>query len=169
MYITLIYSSGKTEETARKVQKKQSSNYVVSNEELSRAAKVIGEIKDEQTLNHKMMEMLFQKLTFDNDNFKVPNVLHPKRIQMTKENIQYLKNNLDIINDDDEKNEYKSILNKWYNGDFKSVVEDFKKLRYLLWGDKALTPAKKTDKDEKEYILHFFGQEGLDIHNKQWK
>ncbi|MFD0769323.1 hypothetical protein ACFQZ1_10665 [Bacillus sp. CGMCC 1.60114] len=29
--------------------------------------------------------------------------------------------------------------------------------------------AKKTDRDEKEFILHFFGQEGLDIHNKEWK
>lgn len=29
--------------------------------------------------------------------------------------------------------------------------------------------AKKTDSDEKEFILHFFGQEGLDIHNKEWK
>lgn len=29
--------------------------------------------------------------------------------------------------------------------------------------------AKKLIVMKKEFILHFFGQEGLDIHNKEWK
>ncbi|MEW9578989.1 DUF6241 domain-containing protein [Bacillus toyonensis] len=169
VYIALTYSVGETGGEIQKVQKNKKSDYVVSSEELSRAAKSIGEIKDEQTLNHKMMEMSFQKITFDGDNFKVPNVHNPGRVQVTKENIQYLKNNLNVVNDE-ERIEYESILNEWYNGNFKSVVEHFKKLRYLLWEDKSvLAPVKKTNSDEKEYILHFFGQDGLDIHNKEWK
>lgn len=171
-YITLTFSDGKAEGKAKNDQSIQSVKkitYVVSDEELSKAAKSIGEVTDEQTLNYRMMEMSFQKITFNGDNLHIPGTRNPGRVQMTKENIQYLKNNLNVINND-ERLKYESILNKWYDGNFESVVEDFKELRYLLWGDNSsLKPVKKTDSDEKEYILHFFGQEGLDIHNKEWK
>lgn len=172
-YITLAFSDGKAEGKTpndQSIQGVKKTDYVVSDEELSKAAKSIGEVTDEQTLNYRMMEMLFQKITFNGDNLHIPHTRNPGRVQMTKENIQYLKNNLNVINND-ERLKYESILNKWYDGNFESVVKDFKELRYLLWGEdnSTLKPVKKTDSDEKEYILHFFGQEGLDIHNKEWK
>ncbi|MEH7464164.1 DUF6241 domain-containing protein [Bacillus thuringiensis] len=177
-YITLTYNDKKIEEKVQEkpkvktIQKQQKDSYVVSNDDLSKAAQSIGEIKNEQTINDMMIHMSFQKLTFDGNNLHVRGTRDVGRVQMTKENIQYLKNNLNVINND-EKPKYESILNKWYNGNFESAVEDFIEIRYLRFEKKVSAEefklAKKTDSDEKEYILHFFGQEGLDIHNKEWK
>ncbi len=177
-YITLTYNDKKIEEKvqekpkAQTIQKQQKDSYVVSNDDLSKAAQSIGEIKNEQTINDMMINMSFQKLTFDKNNLHVRGTRDVGRVQMTKENIQYLKNNLNVSNDD-KRPKYESILNKWYNGNFESAVEDFLEIRYLRLGKKVSAEefklAKKTDSDEKEYILHFFGQEGLDIHNKEWK
>nr|WP_242218681.1 DUF6241 domain-containing protein [Bacillus cereus group sp. BfR-BA-01380] len=176
--MTLTYNDKKIEEKvqekpkAQTIQKQQKDSYVVSNDDLSKAAQSIGEIKNEQTINDMMINMSFQKLTFDKNNLHVRGTRDVGRVQMTKENIQYLKNNLNVSNDD-KRPKYESILNKWYNGNFESAVEDFLEIRYLRLGKKVSAEefklAKKTDSDEKEYILHFFGQEGLDIHNKEWK
>ncbi|EJR54423.1 hypothetical protein IIO_05749 [Bacillus cereus VD115] len=150
-------------------------SYVVSADDLSKAAQSIGEIQNEQTINDMMIHMSFQKLTFNGHNLHVPGTREIGRFQMTKENIQYLKNNLNVINNDDERQRYESLLNKWYAGDFESPVEDYSEIHYLRSGKKLsmegskITIAKKIDSDEKEFILHFFGQEGLDIHNKEWK
>lgn len=177
-YITLTYNVQKTEEKVQEkpkvqtIQKQQKDSYVVSNDDLSKAAQSIGEIKNEQTINDMMINMSFQKLTFNGNNLHVRGTRDVGRVQMTKENIQYLKNNLNVINND-ERPKYESILNKWYNGNFESAVEDFIEIRYLRLGKKLNAKefelAKKTDSDEKEYILHFFGQEGLGIHNKEWQ
>ena len=130
------------------------------------------EIQNEQTINDMMIHMSLQKLTFNGNNLHVSGTRDVGRFQMTKENIQYLKNNLNVINND-EKPKYESILNKWYDGEFESVVKDFEEIHYLRSGKKQSMEgsklAKKIDSDEKEFILHFFGQEGLDIHNKEWK
>ncbi|MGH0600428.1 DUF6241 domain-containing protein [Bacillus mycoides] len=154
------------------IQKQQKDIYVVSKDDLSKAAQSIGEIQNEQTINDMMIHMSFQKLTFNGNNLHVSGTRDVGRFQMTKENIQYLKNNLNVINND-ERQKYESILNKWYDGNFESAVEDYREILYLRFGKKQSVEvsklAKKTDSDEKEFILHFFGQEGLDIHNKEWK
>lgn len=153
------------------IQKQQKDSHVVSEDDLTKAAQSIGEIQNEQTINDMMIHMSLQKLTFNGNNLHVPGTRDVGRFQMTKENIQYLKNNLNVINDD-ERQKYESLLNKWYDGDFESAVKDFEKIHYLRSGKKksmeGFKLAKKTDSDEKEFILHFFGQEGLDIHNKEW-
>ncbi|MCC2381002.1 DUF6241 domain-containing protein [Bacillus wiedmannii] len=165
-------SKAKQEEKVQTIQKQPKDSYVVSADDLSKAAKLIGEIHNEQTINDMMIHMSIQKLTFNGNNLHVPGTRDVGRFQMTKENIQYLKNNLHVINDD-ERQKYESVLNKWYDGDFESVVKDFEEIHYLRSGKKksmeVFKLAKKTDSDEKEFILHFFGQEGLDIHNKEWK
>ncbi|PER25059.1 MULTISPECIES: DUF6241 domain-containing protein [Bacillus] len=154
------------------VQKQQKDSYVVSEDELSKAAQSIGEIKNEQNINDMMIHMSLQKLTFNGNNLHVPGTRDVGRCQMTKENIQYLKNNLNIINNN-ERPKYESILNKWYDGKFESAVEDFREIHYLRSGTKQSMErfklAKKTDSDEKEFIFHFFGQEGLYIHDKEWE
>ncbi|PEA55122.1 hypothetical protein CON64_09595 [Bacillus pseudomycoides] len=177
-YITLTYNDKKIEEKVQEkpkvqtIQKQQKDSYVVSNDDLSKAAQSIGEIQNEQTINDMMIHMYFQKLTFHGNNLHVRGTRDVGRVQMTKENIQYLKKNINVINND-ERPKYESILNKWYNGNFESAVEDFIEIRYLRLGKKVSAEefklTKKTDSDEKEYILHFFGQEGLDIHKKEWK
>ncbi|MBJ7986693.1 DUF6241 domain-containing protein [Bacillus cereus] len=154
------------------IQNQQKDSYVVSEDDLSKAAQSIGEIQNEQTINDMMIHMSFQKLIFNGNNLHVPGTRDVGRFQMTKENIQYLKNNLNVINND-ERQKYESILNKWYDGNFESAVEDYSEIHYLRSGKKLSVEgsklAKKTDSDEKEFILHFFGQEGLDIHNKEWR
>ncbi|MFB6732308.1 DUF6241 domain-containing protein [Bacillus mobilis] len=165
-------SKAKQEEKVQTIQKQPKDSYVVSADDLSKAARLIGEIHNEQTINDMMIHMSIQKLTFNGNNLHVPGTRDVGRFQMTKENIQYLKNNLHVINDD-KRQKYESLLNKWYDGDFESVVKDFEEIHYLRSGKKksmeVFKLAKKTDSDEKEFILHFFGQEGLDIHNKEWK
>lgn len=169
---TANQSKAKQEEKVQTIQKQPKDSYVVSADDLSKAAKLIGEIHNEQTINDMMIHMSIQKLTFNGNNLHVSGTRDVGRFQMTKENIQYLKNNLHVINDD-ERQKYESVLNKWYDGDFESVVKDFEEIHYLRSGKKksmeVFKLAKKTDSDEKEFILHFFGQEGLDIHNKEWK
>ncbi|PEX82174.1 DUF6241 domain-containing protein [Bacillus cereus] len=157
---------------AQSIQKQQKDSYVVSEEDLSKAAQSIGEIKNEQNINDMMIHMSLQKLTFNGNNLHVPGTREIGRFQMTKENIQYLKNNLNVIHND-ERQKYEAILNKWYDENFESAVEDYREILSLRLGkeqsvDKSKL-AKKTDSDEKEFILHFFGQEGLNIHNKEWK
>ena len=66
-------------------------SYVVSEEELSKAAQSIGEIQNEQTINDMMIHMSLQKLTFNGNNLHVSGTRDVGRFQMTKENIQYLK------------------------------------------------------------------------------
>ncbi|QWI15454.1 hypothetical protein EXW48_05325 [Bacillus wiedmannii] len=169
---TATESKPKQEEKVQTIQKQQKDSYVVSKQELSKAAQLIGEIKKEQTINDIRIHMSLQKLTFNGNNLHVPGTRDVGRFQMTKANIQYLKNNLNVIGND-ERQRYKSILNKWYDGDFESAVEDYSEIHYLRSGKKQSMEgaklAKKTDSDEKEFILHFFGQEGLDVHNKEWK
>ncbi|EJS73962.1 DUF6241 domain-containing protein [Bacillus cereus] len=154
------------------IQKQQKDSYVVSEDDLSKAAQSIGEIKNEQNINDMMIHMSFQKLTFNGNNLHVLGTREIGRFQMTKENIQYLKNNLNVIHND-ERQKYESILNKWYDGNFESAVEDYREILSLRLGKEQSVDrsklAKKTDSDEKEFILHFFGQEGLNIHNKEWK
>ncbi|MGE6537555.1 DUF6241 domain-containing protein [Bacillus luti] len=172
---TITESKFKQEENVQektKVQKQQRDSYVVSEDELSKAAQAIGEIQSEQNINDMMIHMSLQKLTFNGNNLHVPGTREVGRFQMTKENIQYLKNNLNVINND-ERPKYESILNKWYDGNFESAVEDFREIHYLRSGTKQIMEgsklAKKTDSDEKEFICHFFGQEGLYIHDKEWE
>ncbi|OWT47502.1 DUF6241 domain-containing protein [Bacillus sp. K2I17] len=169
---TATEAKPKQEEKVQTNQKQQKDSYVVSEEQLSKAAQMIGEIKNEQTINDMMIHMSLQKLTFNGKNLHVSGTRDVGRLQMTKANIQYLKNNLNVINNDERKR-YESILNKWYGGDFESAVEDYSEIHYLRSGKKQSMEgaklAKKTDSDEKEFILHFFGQEGLDVHNKEWK
>ncbi|EJS65819.1 hypothetical protein CN425_02235 [Bacillus cereus] len=154
------------------IQKQQKDSYVVSEDDLSKAAQSIGEIKNEQIINDMMIHMSLQKLTFNGNNLHAPGTREIGRFQMTKENIQYLKNNLNVIHND-ERQKYEAILNKWYDGNFESAVEDYREILSLRLGKEQSVDrsklAKKTDSDEKEFILHFFGQEGLNIHNKEWK
>ena len=56
-----------------------------------------------------------------------------------------LKNNLNVINND-ERPKYESILNKWYDGEFESVVKDFEEIHYLRSGKKKSMEGSKLAK-----------------------
>lgn len=176
LVIFIVVSTSTKSKTDNKVQKsKDSQQYIVSKEGLKKAEKAIGAIKDEKSLNLKMTEMALQKVSFKGeDNFNVPGTIVRVRIQVTKENIQYLKNNLSVVSGE-KKQQYKSILNKWYNGNFNSITDDFRNIRILLLGKEnmdmssaIMNPIKKTSIDEKTYILKFFGQSGLNLNNLEW-
>lgn len=176
LVIFIVVSTSTKSKTDNKVQKsKDSQQYIVSKEGLKKAEKAIGAIKDEKSLNLKMTEMALQKVSFKGeDNFNVPGTIVRERIQVTKENIQYLKNNLSVVSGE-KKQQYKSILNKWYNGNFNSITDDFRNIRILLLGKEnmdmssaIMNPIKKTSIDEKTYILKFFGQSGLNLNNLEW-
>ncbi|WP_040207105.1 DUF6241 domain-containing protein [Neobacillus jeddahensis] len=172
----VVSTSAKSKADTKVQDSKVSQQYIVSKEELKKAEKAIGAIKDEKSLNLKMMEMAFQKVSFKGeDNFNVPGTIVLERIQVTKENIQYLKNNLSVVSGE-KKQQYESILNKWYNGNFNSITDDFRNIRILLLGKEnmnmssdIMNPTKKTSIDEKTYILKFFGQNGLNLNNLEWK
>lgn len=172
----VVSTSAKSKEDTKVQDSKDPQQYIVSKDGLKKAKKTIGAIKDEKSLNLKMMEMAFQKVSFKGDgNFNVPGTIVPERIQVTKENIQYLKNNLSVVSGE-KKQQYESILNKWYNGNFNSITDDFRNIRILLLGKEnmdmssaIMNPTKKTSIDEKTFILKFFGQNGLNTNNLEWK
>ncbi|WP_028402400.1 DUF6241 domain-containing protein [Ectobacillus panaciterrae] len=164
----------KQQEVEQNVNNKQAtpkSSYVVTNEQLDKAARDVGAILDEKTLYFRMMEMIFQKITINENNLVIPNTRNPGRVQMTKENIQYLKNQIAIVGGE-KKERYNAVLDKWYNEDFDTVIEDYKEIYNLYYGKSMKTNlrfTKKTDNDERDYVIQFFGQEGLNIHNEEWE
>ncbi|CAM3629924.1 DUF6241 domain-containing protein [Mesobacillus zeae] len=170
----VILSSNYTETKSAAIKTASSEpkvSYKVSDEELSQAAKEIGEINDEKMLFTRMMEMTFQKLEWKDHKFQIPGTIVEKRIQMTKGNIQYIKERTKSIEVTENK---EHILDKWTTGDFNSIEKDFREIRDSLspGNDKYNPengPAKRAEESEKEYIQHFFGDDGLEQHNKQWK
>lgn len=177
LVIFIVVSTSAKSKVDTKVQdSKDPHPYIVSKEGLKKAEKAIGAIKNEKSLNFKMMEIAFQKVSFKGeDNFNVPGTIVLERIQLTKENIQYLKNHLSVVNGE-KKQQYESILNKWFNGNFNSITNDFRNIRILLLGKEnmdmssaIMNPTMKTSIDEKTYILKFFGQNGLNLNNLEWK
>ncbi|MCP3765081.1 DUF6241 domain-containing protein [Domibacillus sp. A3M-37] len=136
----------------------------VSADDLAKSVKEIGEIKDEDTLNSIMEHMSLQKVNIGDEQF-TPKGIDPNsinRIQMTKENITYLKQSLGSIdisrNTSTDGYDYESILNKWLEGNFDNITKEFEFLLGLYnngvyTGDEV---TKKSEAEEKEYISHFF-------------
>lgn len=68
---TATESKPKQEEKVQAIQKQPKDSYVVSADDLSKAAKLIGEIQNEQIINDMMIHMSIQKLTFNGNNLHV--------------------------------------------------------------------------------------------------
>lgn len=150
----------KTEETEK---------YQLTSKEWQEAFKELGEIENEKMLADRMMNMSLQKVQFKEDeNFKIQNVIDAlPRIQMSKMNIRYMRECADDI---EASQNLVKILDRWLVGDFSNVNKEFIETREALNPSKKnVIPEKRTEAKENEYILHFFGKEGLKIHQQQWK
>lgn len=158
----------------------ENGSYIISNEERAKAEKEIGEVNDESTLIVTMMYMCFQKVKIGDNNLTVPGIdndfPHP---QITKGNIAYLQEALETIeisrNYKQEGYDVKRILNRWMNGKFDDIVNEFEFLRISFSypnhtdnSNNSMKLAQKNKREEKEYILHYFGDEGMVIHKKEW-
>ncbi|MGG3451792.1 DUF6241 domain-containing protein [Domibacillus aminovorans] len=166
-YFALTNNDDKVAATEIKETKESSPEiveYTVSADDLAKSAKEIGEIKDEDTLNSIMGHMSLQKVNFGDEQF-TPRAIDPNsinRIQMTKENITYLKQSLGSIdisrNTSTDGYDYESILNRWLEGNFDNITKEVEFLLGLYnngvyTGDKI---TKKSEAEEQEYISHFF-------------
>ncbi|XJZ27535.1 hypothetical protein ACF5W4_01320 [Bacillota bacterium Lsc_1132] len=148
--------------------------FELSNNQREAAKKEVGTVNSEQDFLKKALGLSFQKIKIDGeqDQYKIPGIVESSvdRIQITKTNLIYLKEKLDSlkITNDEKSGEYtyKKILTRWINGDFNSIIQDFKTLRndfnkpkgYSETGsDHEIKIIKRSKTDEQEYIKHFFG------------
>jgi len=144
--------------------------YSAEPEELLQAASEIGKINNEKELLFRMMELSFQKVEYDNQGFKVPGTKVAKRLQMSKENIQYLYESMAEIQ---VSANYENILDRWARGNFNNIVNDHWDIRDAInplpedFNPPYRTTAR-TPEEELQYVEHFFGEEGLKKHNEQW-
>lgn len=154
--------------------------YSLSEEERNQAAKEMGEeefkeelakddFKDEFWIASSIMSMSLQKIELmENENFEIKGTKVRYRPQITKQNIAFLKEKVESIESDPV---LEKILNKWSQGNFDAVDKDFIEARNILTGqDKhdGFGVSKRSFEREKEYIKHFYGDEGLKIHKEQW-
>ncbi|WP_262173572.1 S-layer homology domain-containing protein [Saccharococcus sp. Marseille-Q5394] len=120
-----------------------------------------------------MYTMARQKVTMDN-----PNTVSDDEIRLRKQNDQagqIAKENLLYLKRFVEKDSYfDEILDKWLDGDFSDIVQDYILLLGLesadnVAGDLELFVHERTEKAEKYYIKEVFGVEALKRHNEQYK
>src|SRR4051812_37081449 len=65
----------------------------VSQAQLDKAAKDIGEIKKDDDFYYTMITLALQKLEFKGEeNYRIPGTADVKRLQFDRANLQYLKN-----------------------------------------------------------------------------
>ncbi|RWR04108.1 DUF6241 domain-containing protein [Siminovitchia fortis] len=137
--------------------------YIATNEERMTAQKDIGEISDELTLIMRMVEMSLQKVNIEGDKFTSDST---GRIQMTKGNIYYIKQQADSIDiSRNTKNgtfSYESIINRWLEGNFDNITDEVEFLLSLTsrpygkYDGGEVT--EKTRIEEQDYIQQFFEQ-----------
>ncbi|MEH7110576.1 hypothetical protein [Bacillus sp. JJ1764] len=147
----------------------------VSELELETAAKNFYEIekhvKGDDIFYYGMITMALQKLEFKGEiDYRLPNTPDSiQRIQLSRENLQYLKNKAKEIS---ASGPYPKILDKWLKGDFSHIEKDYLTIRNLK-GDPSQpseSPVLKvrTTEEEEKYIQHFFGDEGLQKNKIDW-
>ena len=143
--------------------------YSLSEEERIQASKEMGKIENEDWIASSIMSMALQKVELkENENFEIKGTKVRYRPQITKQNIAFLKEKVESIESDPVLEE---ILNKWSQGSFDDVDKDFIEARNILTGqDKhdGFGVSKRSFEREKEYIKHFYGDEGLKIDEEQW-
>ena len=119
-----------------------------------------------------MITMVLQKLEFKGEeNYRIPGTVENiKRIQFDRANLQFLKNKAVELNASER---YQKILDKWLKGDFSTIENDYLSIRSIKGG--SLLPSEspvlkvRTAEEEKRYIEHFFGKEGLQVNNRDWQ
>ncbi|MDQ1143917.1 cytoskeletal protein RodZ [Bacillus sp. SORGH_AS 510] len=148
----------------------------VSQAEVDRAASNFNQMKNFETNDdffyYSMITMALQKLEFKGEeNYRIPATSENiKRIQINRANLQYLKNKAVELHASEP---YQEILEKWLNGDFSAIENDYLSIRNIK-GDptqQSESPVLKvrTAEEEKKYIEHFFGSEGLQVDNRDWQ
>lgn len=142
----------------------------VSQAQLDKAAKDIGEIKKDDDFYYTMITLALQKLEFKGEeNYHIPGMADVKRLQFDRANLQYLKNRAVAIKASEP---YQGILDKWLKGNFSNFENDYLTIRNLKG---AVSPNEspvlkvRTAKGEQKYIEHFFGDEGLQINKMDWQ
>ncbi|WP_223596173.1 DUF6241 domain-containing protein [Neobacillus bataviensis] len=147
----------------------------VSKAELDKAAKNFYEIesnvKDNDIFYYGMITMALQKLEFkDEENYRIPLSVDVKRIQFDRANLQYLKNKAVELKTSEP---YPRILDKWLKGDITNFEDDYLTIRDLKGdpNEPSESPVMKvrTAEEERKYIEHFFGDEGLKINKRDWQ
>lgn len=140
--------------------------YIASQDERNAAKKDIGEINDELTLIMRMIEMSLQKVNIGGEMYNPAGIAPDsiQRIQMTKGNIDYLKQHIDTFeisrNTKRTGYSYESILNRWLQGNFDNITNETEFLMSLTSkpygknGDGDIT--EKTRVEEQQYIQRFF-------------
>lgn len=143
----------------------------VSQDELDKAAKDIGEIKKDDDFYYALITLTLQKLEFKGEeNYHIPATPDVKRLQLDRANLQYLKNRAVAIKASEL---YQKTLDKWLNGDFSNIENDYLTIRNTK-GDpsqpiESLVLKVRTAEEEQKYIEHFFGNEGLQINKRDWQ
>ncbi|MED3687991.1 DUF6241 domain-containing protein [Peribacillus butanolivorans] len=144
-------------------------DYKLSSEELQKAQKEIGKVNNEEDVIFRMIVMTLQKVNFGGES-EAPRGVDPNsfiRAQMTKGNIQYLKNQLDSIEISrlTKTDGYEKMLDKWAEGNFDQVDKDAESLVSFLSepygkyeGDKL---GKKGFLQEENYVKKMFGENSL--------
>ncbi|RST72506.1 hypothetical protein D4T97_015725 [Siminovitchia acidinfaciens] len=142
--------------------------YSLSEEARERIATEMGEIEDEEFLASNIMAMALQKVKLhENENFEIAGTIIRHRPQITRENIAFLKEKAKTIDSDPVLEE---ILNKWSQENFTDIDKDFMAAKNVLTGDDeyGYEIKKRTFEKEEQYIMHFYGEEGLKKHKEQW-
>ncbi|MCD4837575.1 DUF6241 domain-containing protein [Neobacillus sedimentimangrovi] len=137
-------------------------------EELEQAAKNVGEINNVKDLQNHLITLSLQKLEFKGEQYHkfIPQgTADVARIQVTKANLQYLHNQAVKLN---APAEFVKIIDKWKQGDFSDMLNDYALIREVKPEESAAIKMR-TEEEEQEYIKHFFGDKGLEIHNRDWK
>jgi hypothetical protein len=165
-----------TEATATKAVSSTQTVPEVSQLELAEAAKNFDEIetdvKGEDIFYYGMITMALQKLEFKGEeNYLIPlSVQNIKRIQFDRANLQYLKNKAVELNASEP---YRKIIDKWLKGDFSTIEIDYLAIRNIKSDPQQPNESPvlkvRTAEEEQKYIKHFFGNEGLQINERDWQ
>ncbi|MCG7333664.1 S-layer homology domain-containing protein [Sporosarcina sp. ACRSM] len=138
--------------------------------------------RNSMTMANTMLSMLRQKVTPHPSDYLITDVLEGgwaevnsysaghSSGQMAKENILYLKRFVD------KNSELEAILDKWLQGDFSQVKNDYFVLRRI--GDYEYGNCDvcedhssihiRTKKAEEHFVVTIYGEEGLKRHKEQW-
>lgn len=148
----------------------------VSQAELDQAAKNFAQIENDQKgddfFYYSMLTLVLQKLEFKGEEYyRLPmSVENIKRIQMDRANLQYLKNKAVEFKASEP---YQNIIDKWLKGDFSTIDNDYLLIRNMKGAhlQPSESPVRKvrTAEEEQKYIEHFFGNEGLQINERDWR
>ncbi|MCM3571408.1 DUF6241 domain-containing protein [Neobacillus mesonae] len=144
----------------------------VSQAELDKAAKDIGEIKKDDDFYYAMITLALQKLEFkgEDNSYHIPATADVKRLQFDRANLQYLKNRAVAIKASET---YQSTLDRWLKGDFSNMENDYLTIRNIKSDhmQQSESPVLKVRNAEEEqnYIQYFFGDDGLQIHKRDWQ